>query len=203
MYKIGITGGIASGKSTVVNWFINKGVTVIDADLVAREVVMPHSEGLEKVVSHFGTSIIDRQGKLQRDVLGRIVFSDPIQLEALNKILHELIFKRIEELCKTHEKEGKVGIILDIPLLFETKSPYELDEIWLVYATEEVRLKRLQVRNHYTVAEGLQRIHSQLPLDSKRSRSHVIIENDGDSHIELEARLATLWNEKKYLFGKD
>lgn len=195
MLKIGLTGGIASGKSTVLSYFKKKHIPFIDADIVAREVVEPHTEGLAAIASLFGSAVINDDGTLNREALGAIIFHDSKERERLNNCIHEFIRKRIEELTSEFESQGVPILIYDIPLLIEGKWYEILDTVWLVYVTPEVQLQRLMKRNGFTKEEALARINSQMPMDEKRTYAHVIIDNTGDL-VSLEMQLQHLWNDK-------
>lgn len=195
MLKIGLTGGIASGKSTVLHYFKNKQIPFIDADIVAREVVAPGTEGLADIERLFGSTVINDDGTLNREALGAIVFHDPKERERLNTSIHGFIRNRIEELTRQFESQGVPVLIYDIPLLIEGKWYEILDTIWLVYVTPEVQLYRLMDRNGFTREEALARIDSQMPIDEKRQYADIIIDNTGD-FASLQAQLDTLWHDK-------
>ena len=199
MYKIGLTGGIASGKSTVLRWLQKKGVPYIDADVVAREVVEPGTLGLQELVQAFGPNTVLEDGTLHRTYIGSLVFSDPKALETINSILQPHIRRRIQELTEEWDAKGKQAIIYDIPLLFETDWHKQMDEIWLVYVNPVTQLERLMKRNSYSEQEALDRIHSQMSLDDKRALSTVVIDNSG-SMKQLEKQLRKLWKTAKIHF---
>lgn len=202
MYKIGLTGGIASGKSTVLRWLQKKGVPFIDADVVAREVVEPGTPGLQELVRAFGQDVLLPDGTLNRPYVGSLVFSDTTALETINSILQPHIRHRMQVLEKEWQAKGATAIIYDIPLLFETDWYTKMDEIWLVYVNQATQLERLMKRNIYSEEEALDRIHSQMSLDEKRSRSHEIIDNSGTMK-QLEKQLRKLWKVKKEYFHKE
>ena len=177
MLKIGLTGGIASGKSTVLDFFKKKNVPYIDADVVARDTV-----------------ILD-DGRLNREALGSIVFHNEEKRLQLNSCLHGFIRQRIDELSAMYEEEEAPAVIYDIPLLIEGKWYERLDTVWLVYVSPEVQVRRLMERNGYSKKDALARIQSQMLLDDKRSFADVIINNDGTPG-ELYIQLEKLWHEK-------
>ena len=154
MYKIGLTGGIASGKSTVLRWLQKQGVPYIDADVVAREVVEPGTPGLQELVDAFGPSTLQADGTLDRAYVGSVVFSDPKALDRINTILQPHIRGRIQALTDQWEAQGERAIIYDIPLLFETDWHTKMDEIWLVYVNPATQLERLMKRNGYSEQEA-------------------------------------------------
>lgn len=202
MYKIGLTGGIASGKSTVLRWLQKKGVPYIDADVVAREVVEPGTLGLQELVNAFGPNTMLEDGTLNRAYIGSLVFSDPKALETINSILQPHIRRRIQELTEEWEAKGKQAIIYDIPLMFETDWHTQMDEIWLVYVNPVTQLERLMKRNAYSEQEALDRIRSQMSLDEKRDLSTVVIDNSGTMK-QLEKQLRKLWKIAKIHFQKE
>lgn len=201
MKKIGLTGGIASGKTTVGDFFKEKGVPFIDADMVARKVVEPGRGALKKIVALFGPQALLANGNLNRDYVGRIVFKDETMRNRLNEILHNPIRDEIEAEAKAFEEEGYGAIIYDIPLLIEKGWHHDMDEVWLVYCDHSNRVARLIKRNDYDREHALDRIASQMDLDEKRKYAQVIIDNSG-SHEELLAHLQHLWEEKKDFFRK-
>lgn len=186
-YILGLTGGISSGKSTVSNYFLKKGFDVVDADLVAKEVVEPRTPGLARVVAHFGSKILTAEGRLDRKALGEIIFNDKEKREDLNKILHgeieEVINQRIDQL----KLAGKELIILDIPLLFETGYESKCDEIMTVFVSNETQVERLMKRDNLDQETALTRINSQMSLIDKALKSDVIIDNEGSiENTELQ-----------------
>lgn len=202
MYKIGLTGGIASGKSTVSNWLRHKGAPIIDADIVAREVVEPGTPGLKALTVEFGDEIITPEGTLDRPRLGSIIFNDETKRKRTNEILHSYIKQRIDELAANFAKEGYKAVIYDIPLLIETDWYKEMNEVWLVAIDEDVQTARLQERNGYTVEEAKARIASQMPLAEKKLYSQVIIDNNG-TLVDLENQLSHLWQQKGHVFTEE
>jgi dephospho-CoA kinase len=175
-FVLGITGGIASGKSTVVTLFKEQGFPVVDGDIVAREVVEPDTEGLQALKKVFGSEIIKENGALDRKRLGTIVFQDEEQRNLLNRTLDSFIRK---EITKQTEEAKRVSplVIVDIPLLYEGKYEAMMDQVAVVYVTPEIQLQRLMMRNDFSEKEALERINSQLSLEEKRKRADVIIDN--------------------------
>lgn len=175
-FVLGITGGIASGKSTVVTLFKKQGFPVVDGDIVAREVVEPDTEGLQALKKVFGSEIIKENGALDRKRLGTIVFQDEEQRNLLNRTLDSFIRK---EITKQTEEAKRVSplVIVDIPLLYEGKYEAMMDQVAVVYVTPEIQLQRLMMRNDFSEKEALERINSQVSLEEKRKRADVIIDN--------------------------
>ncbi|PQL10945.1 dephospho-CoA kinase [Veillonella sp. T11011-6] len=195
MFKIGLTGGIASGKSTVLTYFKDKGIPYIDADIVAREVVEPGTEGLNAIVDTFGSNVLQDDGTLNREALGAIVFHNEEKRQLLNSCLKTHIRNRIMELTSQYEQGNTPILIYDIPLLIEGEWYTMMDEVWLVYVNEPTQIDRLMSRNGYTREYALARINSQMRLDDKRSYADVIIDNNGTPH-DLTVQLNTIWNER-------
>jgi dephospho-CoA kinase len=180
MYRIGLSGGIASGKSTVVSMLKEYGAAVIDCDELAKEVVQPGSEGLDAVCRSFGPQALLPDGTMDRRYIGSIVFNQPERKRELEKIIHPLIWRRIdEEISSLAENEKKQFVFLDMPLLFELKYYLSVDEVWLVYVDPATQLVRLMARNGFTKDEALARIKAQLPIEKKKALAHVVIDNTG------------------------
>lgn len=195
MFKIGLTGGIASGKSTVLTYFKDKGIPYIDADIVAREVVEPGTEGLQAIVETFGSNVLHADGTLNREALGAIVFHNEEKRQLLNSCLKTHIRNRIMELTSQYEQGNTPILIYDIPLLIEGEWYTMMDEVWLVYVNETTQIERLMSRNGYTREDALARINSQMRLDDKRAYADIIVDNNGTPH-DLTVQLNTIWNER-------
>ena len=195
MFKIGLTGGIASGKSTVLTYFKDKGIPYIDADIVAREVVEPGTEGLKAIVDTFGSHVLHADGTLNREALGAIVFHNEEKRQLLNSCLKTHIRNRIMELTSQYEEGNTPILIYDIPLLIEGEWYTMMDEVWLVDVNETTQLERLMNRNGYTREDAIARINSQMRLDDKRAYADVIIDNNGTPH-DLTVQLNIIWNER-------
>ena len=195
MFKIGLTGGIASGKSTVLTYFKDKGMPCIDADIVAREVVEPGTEGLQAIVDTFGSNVLHDDGTLNREALGAIVFHNEEKRQLLNGCLKIHIRNRILELTSQYETSNTPVLIYDIPLLIEGEWYTMMDEVWLVYVNELTQIERLMSRNGFSKEDALARIKSQMRLDDKRSFADLIINNSGTPQA-LTAQLDTIWSER-------
>lgn len=175
---IGITGGIATGKSTVVAYLRQKGYSVIDSDLLAREVVAPGSDGLDAIQAFFGADIM-LDGELNRQRLGEIVFQDETMRHALNDIVHPLVYEAIKERI---DYSREAVVFVDSPLLFEGLEKAEnhgirYDEIWLIDLDEETQLARLIARNGLNEREAQNRMKAQWPMEKKRELADVILNN--------------------------
>ncbi|PRP56561.1 dephospho-CoA kinase [Bacillus halotolerans] len=176
---IGLTGGIASGKSTVANMLIDKGITVIDADIIAKQAVEKGMPAYRQIIDEFGEDILLENGDIDRRKLGALVFTNEQKRLALNSIVHpavrEEMLKRRDESVANQE----TFVVLDIPLLFESKLESLVDKIIVVSVTKELQLERLTKRNQLTEEEALSRIRSQIPLEEKVSRADNVIDNSG------------------------
>ncbi|KAJ8759371.1 hypothetical protein K2173_006891 [Erythroxylum novogranatense] len=185
MRLVGLTSGIASGKSTVSNLFKSHGVPVVDADLVACDVLKKDSGGYKKVVAAFGEDILKDNGEVDRGKLGQVVFSDPGKRQLLNRLMAPFIsFGIFLEILKQWLK-GKKVVILDIPLLFEAKMDNWTKPIIVVWVDTETQLQRLLARDKTNDKDARNRINAQMALDIKRSKADIIINNRG-SLEELE-----------------
>ncbi len=169
---IGLTGGIASGKSTVASILMGKGYRVIDSDNISREVVKAGKPAYNDLINCFGKHILNRDGSLNRKKLGDLVFTDEKLLQVLNNITHPYIFKELINQINLECNNNKT-IFVDIPLLFENyheliKQGIIFDEIWLVYVDEKTQLDRLMLRNNLKEKQAINRINAQIPLEIKR-----------------------------------
>ncbi|MFC0557900.1 dephospho-CoA kinase [Halalkalibacter alkalisediminis] len=174
---IGLTGGIASGKSTVSKMIMEMGIPVIDADQVAREVVEPGTKALQAICQHFGSSVINEDGTLARKKLGSIIFEDRKERQVLNEIVHPAVRNRMDELKQYYLEQGETTIVYDIPLLFESNLFYLVDKVILVYVDSKTQLQRLLERDSAGMEDAKQRIASQIPLIDKRERADFVIDN--------------------------
>jgi dephospho-CoA kinase len=179
VHVIGLTGGIASGKSLVSRELKRLGATVIDADQIARDVVRPGSPGWEMVAGEFGRSVIGSDGNLNRKALGQLVFNNPLELQRLNRITHPLILAEIEKLLQQYRSEPGGIVVLDAPLLFETGLDRSVDEVWVVLVDHQTQVTRLMERDRLTKAEAERRIRLQMSLEEKAFRADRVIDNWG------------------------
>ncbi|KAI3783157.1 hypothetical protein L2E82_13221 [Cichorium intybus] len=179
MRIIGLTGGIATGKSTVSNLFKANGFPVVDADVVARDVLKKGTGGWRKVVAAFGEDILLENGEVDRPKLGQIVFTDPSKRQLLNRLLASYIsYGILWEVFKLWIKGCKI-IILDVPLLFEAKMDRWTNPTIVVYIDPETQLQRLMARDRTSTQDAQNRINAQMPLDEKRSKADIVIDNNG------------------------
>ncbi len=189
---VGLTGGIASGKSTVSNMLKEMGITVIDADVEARLAVEPGEPAYEKIVACFGKEILLEDGSINRAKLGAIVFSDEEKRLQLNRIVHPEVRKRMIDKRDRAIRGGEQLIVMDIPLLLESKLTYMVDKVLLVYVDEDTQLRRLMKRNNFSKEEALSRIRAQMPLKEKIRYSDAVIDNNGTVEKTREQLLRIL-----------
>jgi dephospho-CoA kinase len=183
---IGLTGGIASGKSTVARLLRAKGFPVVDADVLAREVVSDSSSTLAEVAHLFGPQAITTDGQLDRKYVGRVVFSDPTKLQQLEAIVHPAVRKLTEKSRAELELQGHWVAFYDVPLLFEKNMKHMFDRVLLVMSSENLQRVRMQKRDGLEAHEIEKRLSAQLPLSQKRPLADDVIENEG-SLQDLEA----------------
>jgi dephospho-CoA kinase len=180
MITIGLTGGIASGKSLVAEIFRRLGAAVIDSDSIAREVVEPGATGWQSVVAKFGQDILAPDSTIDRAKLGRIIFSDRERRNTLNAILHPLIINTVRErVAALGRQYPEALVVTDIPLLIECGLQHEFDAVIVVWSPVELQRKRLMERDGLSAAEAQQRIDAQMALNEKQAHATYVIKNDG------------------------
>jgi dephospho-CoA kinase len=172
---IGLTGGIGAGKSMVSNQFAALGINIIDTDVIARQVVQPGTEALQKIIEHFGQSLLVENGALNRKALGSIIFSNPAEKTWLENLLHPLIYQ--EAIAQAKASTSAYCIIV-IPLLFETKHHYPLDKIIVVDCPIEQQIARVEQRDHLSREMILAIIHQQVSREERLKNADEIIIND-------------------------
>ena len=178
---VGLTGSIATGKSTVSRMFAHLGARVLDADLLAREVVMPGQPAYLKIVEEFGQGVVQDDGTLDRKALGAIVFAEPARRKRLEEITHPAIAARQQRILSVLDEEAFEGIVIwDVALLFETGGVAKMDRVVVVATDPETELARLMARDGMAEADARARIASQMPVAEKAKRAHYVIDNSGD-----------------------
>ena len=192
MHTVGLTGGIGSGKSAVSRLLRSYGAAVVDADLVAREVVDVGTPGLAAVVDAFGSDVLREDGSLDRPALGRRVFSDPAALARLNAITHPLIGKRTGELFRAAVEHGAPVVVHDVALLVENGLTGNYDAVVVVAASPQTQLDRLVRLRGMSEEDARARIAAQLPLEDKLAVATHVIRNDGPLE-ELEPQVEAVW----------
>ncbi|XP_063708237.1 dephospho-CoA kinase domain-containing protein [Culicoides brevitarsis] len=182
MFLVGLTGGISTGKSTISKLFRDNGVPVIDADIIARQVVEPGKKAWKKIKKEFGDGVFKENGELDRDALGKLIFDDIEKRRKLNDITHPEIHCTIYKEVVRYFFLGHNFIVLDLPLLFETGVMLNyLHKIITVTCEEDIQLTRLMDRNKLSESDAKKRIASQMPLERKCEQSNFVIENSGST----------------------
>ncbi len=194
---IGLTGGIASGKSTVSELLSVFGFKVVDADKAAREAVKKGSKGLAQVREVFGDEAIDENGEMNRRYMGDLVYNHPEKRLELNAIIHPIVRDIMEEEKQEYLKQG-YNVIMDIPLLFENELENTVDEVWVVYTSESIQMDRLMQRNNLSLEDAKARVYSQISIDKKSRMADHVIDNLGDK-LELKQNLERLLEEEGYI----
>lgn len=193
MLLVGLTGNIGSGKSTVTQLLSERGATIIDADVLARRAVEEGTPAFQSIAKRWGTSILAADGGIDRSALRRVVFSDPKQLEQLNRIVHPEVERMRAALVEQARRRGDRLVVCDIPLLFEKKMTGKFDRIVLVDAPRPVRLERLVRERGLRETEAMDMIVAQMPAELKRARADFVIDNDG-TLTQLDHRVTEVWS---------
>lgn len=200
MRLIGLTGSIASGKSTVSNRLKELGAYVINADAVSHEVTASGSEGLRRIEAEFGSDVINESGTLDRKRIAALVFADNGRLQALNSILHPIIMENMR--VSTREisaRDDKAVVVWDVPLLLEIGAHNEVDEVWLVIADDTLRLERAMKRDGATRQSVEARMAAQMPQSEKERYADKIIVNNGSVQelvIKVDALFKAIWENR-------
>ncbi|MDP9698797.1 dephospho-CoA kinase [Paenibacillus polysaccharolyticus] len=197
--NIGLTGGIATGKSSVSAYLASKGALLIDADVIAREVMLPGHPVLAAAVQRFGQAILNEDGTLDRKKLGSIVFQHPEERKALEAITHPAIRKEMRERAAAYElKHPDKLVVSDIPLLYESGLEEGFTEVMVVYVPRAVQLERLMNRDQMTQADAEARIAAQMDIERKKERADIVIDNSG-SWAQTEKQLESFLTHKGLL----
>jgi dephospho-CoA kinase len=189
MVRVGLTGGIASGKSLVAAELAARGAIIIDADVLAREVVEPGTPALAAIVERFGRQVLT-DGQLDRSRLGEVVFADPLARRDLERIVHPAVRARAIELERA--AEGAVVVVHVIPLLVETGQQQNFDFVVTVDVDQETQIQRLMARNGFSRAEAQSRIAAQATREDRRAAADVVLDNAG-TLAQLRDQIAALW----------
>jgi len=193
---IGLTGGIATGKTTVKDMLIKNGYKVIDADEISREVVKRDKPAYKDIVELFGKNVLKSNNEINREKLGDIIFNKKDLRNKLNEIVHPRIYESIKKNIYKYIKENEKMIFIDIPLLIEVRKTLEkeniiFDEIWLIYANKDEQIRRLMNRDGYTLKEAMSRINSQIDIDEKIKYCDIVIDNSRDiEHTKRQLKVA-------------
>ncbi|MEF3352176.1 dephospho-CoA kinase [Paenibacillus sp. GYB006] len=193
--NIGLTGGIASGKSSVSKLLVSLGAILIDADQIAREVMLPGHPVLAAVAKHFGQVVLLEDGSLNRKKLGELVFNHPDQLQALNQITHPAIRQEMRD--RKHKFEEQFPdrlVVADIPLLYESGLEDGYEQIMLVYVPREVQLERLMKRDGLDKDQAILRLKAQMDIEEKKQKADIIIDNSGNFE-ETKKQILAFWRD--------
>lgn len=196
MLTIGLTGGISSGKSTITSWFLEKGIIVLDADQIVRQLQKPGSQLLYDLAHEFGPSVILENGELARDVLGSIIFHDEAAKQKLNAMIHPLVKQKLVEGIEQAKARGEQLVVLDVPLLFESGFESLVDRTLVVYVPREIQVKRLMKRDQIDESYALAKINSQMSLEKKRDLADYVLNNEysmRELRTQFEQMFEMLW----------
>lgn len=177
MYRIGLTGGVGSGKSTVSSYMHSLGLPVIDGDKLSREAVIPGSTAMMQIRKYFGPSVFKPDGTLDRLRMGETIFNDDEKRERLNSIIHPYIWNRTQQELIRAQDEGHPVVVLDMPLLLEISWQLRVEEVWIVKVPLEIQIQRVMSRDGFTREQVLERIHKQMPTVNKENYATVVIDN--------------------------
>lgn len=194
MLIVALTGGIASGKSTVAEMFKSLGAPLIDSDLLAHQALMPQGEAYQEVLAEFGTDILNEDQTISRGRLGAVVFESSSRLQKLNSIVHPVVLRNIETLVSNYRAQGHKVVLIDIPLLYEAGRADEYDFVILVHVPVDLQRKRLSGRNtELSEIEIERRLSAQLPIDTKAERADFVIDNSGTIE-KTRAQVEEIWH---------
>ncbi|WAC07062.1 MAG: dephospho-CoA kinase [Thermodesulfobacteriota bacterium] len=180
MLIVGLTGGIASGKTTIADMFKKEGAYIIDIDMISREVVKPGKPAWGEVVHIFGKEVLNEDQTLNRKKVGDIVFSDAEKRKKLEDIIHpEIAKERLIKINEIAKKNDRAIVIIDVPLLIETNKQDTVDKVVLVYTSPQGQVERMVKRDGFSLEEANNRLAAQMPIEKKKKFAHFIITNDG------------------------
>jgi len=201
MLKVGLTGGIASGKSTVAEAFARLGAKVLDADKIAREVVLPGQPAWRKLQQAFGPEFFLPDGEVNRSKLRRLVFADPEERSKLNAIVHPEVMKEIN--CRFEQLTTSAPdamVVVDVPLLLEVGVAHRFDRVIVVYVTKSIQIERLRQRDGLSLEEARRALSTQMVLNKKVEQADYVIDNSG-TRAETQAQVEEVWQELLALAG--
>ncbi|WP_297584940.1 dephospho-CoA kinase [uncultured Lactobacillus sp.] len=193
-YFLGLTGGIASGKSTADEFFKKKKIPIIDSDLIAHQIMEIGQNGYKAVIDYFGTDILNKDQTINRRKLGGIVFNDKVKLKKLNELTHPLVHQEIKQQMAQYRANQEKLVVIDVPLLFESGFESLCNGILVISITPELQIERLMKRNDFTKKEAIARINNQMPLSEKEKRATYVVANTGTID-DLEKKLSDLLQE--------
>jgi len=195
MLVIGLTGSIGTGKSEAARHLVALGASLISADQVGHEAYTPNTEAWEQVVATFGDAILQEDGEIDRGKLGAIVFSDPDQLEKLNRIMHPRMARMVADKIEVLRSQGVDVVVVEAALLFEAGWDSLVEEVWVTDSSEQIVIERLKQRNGLSEEEARKRIHSQMDRAERLERADYVIDNSGDM-AGLESAIKELWDRR-------
>ncbi|MDZ5439402.1 dephospho-CoA kinase [Enterococcus cecorum] len=196
-FVLGITGGIATGKSSVVQHFIDLGFPVVDADIIARHLLDQNEQAYNEVVKVFGSEILQENGEINRQALGALVFNHPDKLKQLDELMAPFLQESILAAIKQASQNQKL-VIVDVPLMYEKGYDEWMDQVAVVYCTPNQQLKRLMQRNQLTEKKAKQRMDSQLPIEMKKLLAEVVFDNSNDLTQTIQ-QVDTWLSNRKYI----
>jgi len=195
MYKVGITGGIATGKSTVMKYLQKKGYPVIDCDILAKEALERDTPAYKAVVHKFGSGIKQRDAEIDRKKLAQIIFNNESKRKLLERIVHEQVLRDVQSQLRDYSNSKELLVFIDIPLLFEVKWEFLVDETWVIACDEQTQIKRLMNRDDLSEEDAQSRLNAQIPIEDKKSLGDVLI----DSNQSIEEMYSDVDKELKRL----
>ena len=175
MYKVGITGGIATGKSTITNYLIEKNLPVIDCDILAREALEKGTAAYKAVINKFGSEIKQKDAQIDRSKLANIVFNDEDKRKDLERVVHEHVLRNVQSQLRGYISNKEPLVFIDIPLLFEVKWQFLVDEIWVIYCDQQKQINRMINRDDLSIDEAKSRLSAQIDIKEKKKLGDVII----------------------------
>ena len=190
---IGLTGGIASGKSTVSMVLKELGAEIINADEIAHELLKKGNKGWKRVVEEFSSEVLTENKEINRKKLGQIVFNNREKRKTLENLTHPLIIEEIEN--EINKNSNKQNIVIEAPLLYEVGLEEKMDEVWVVYVDKKTQINRLKQRDNLNEEEALKRINSQLSLEKKKEKADIVINNQGTKK-DLKEKVRMIWENK-------
>ena len=200
MYVIGLTGGIACGKTTASSTLQQLGACILDADRLAHELAVPGGILYSAYVEHFGESILTQNGTLDRKAVGERVFCDPEEREWMDQLAQPILFNEMKNRLESCRMRGEHLVILDVPLLLEAGWDVLCDEIWVIFVPRHVQRERLMSRDHLTKQQADARMDSQMDPEEKCRRADVVIDNSGGEDL-MKEKIKALYEERSSSVG--
>ena len=195
MFRIGLTGGVGCGKSTVSRYLAKHGIPIIDGDKISREAVMPGSPVMRDIERLFGSEMLTEDGNLNREKMAELVFSDEGKRQTLNGLIHPFVWEKTEEATLAAQETGHRFVVLDMPLLLEIGWNLRVESVWVVTVPQEVQIERVQKRDGVTREQAMARIRKQMPTVSKIGYADIVIDNSGteeETYRQVDEALAEI-----------